>query len=182
MSTLSKPAANKFPNMSWSCPLLPRCSPTRPPCSRPLTLPALAVALPADQASNTLHACPHQSHPGRPARARAARPPARTPHHPLHPPDTAPCRFPPARRRPARARAARGLATPPPDPPHHPLPSMLLPAYKTCPLASTLHHTTTTTPPFHPAAAEEQPELETELFSHRAVTPPWCVSGDATAT
>ena len=112
--------------------------------------------------------------------------------HPPEPPDRASTRPSVPRTPQARPRASSARKSPPqhapvppappPDPPHHPLPSMPLPAYKTCPLASTLHHTTTTTPPFHPAAAEEQPELETELFSHRAVTPPWCVSGDATAT
>ena len=55
-------------------------------------------------------------------------------------------------------------------------------AIKGHPFGHSTHHTSTAPLPFHPEAAEEQPELETERFSHRAVTPPWCVSGDATAT
>ena len=64
MLTLSPKASNLWNNMSWSLPFLPRSTPSRPPSSWPLPLPAFAVAPPPDMLSNTLRACTHHDHPG----------------------------------------------------------------------------------------------------------------------
>ena len=90
MPTCPKPAAEQHPTLSWSCPLPPRYSPTRAPCSRPLTMPAFAGALPADNRSSTWRACPYRDHPGQHTAARGAPDRQHAPTPPHYPAGTAP--------------------------------------------------------------------------------------------
>ena len=56
MLTLFPKASNPWNNMSWSSHVSPRTSPTRTPCSWPLTLSVIAGALRADTLSSTWRA------------------------------------------------------------------------------------------------------------------------------
>ena len=110
-ATCHQPAARQQASMSWSLPLSPRSSPCQPHRTRPLPLPAIVGALPADilssscSAPQALHHCRTTS--PRPRRNRPFPDPPRR-HRTVPPPPVPPApSLAPDRHRPQRHRIGR---------------------------------------------------------------------------